>query len=64
LNGKGIIALGPGIIPYLIQQLCKGIAIFIVPLNLIANLDISKGKYPSIPEISKLWLKWWDDASD
>jgi len=43
-HGKAIIALGPGIIPYLIQQLRKGDFVFIVPLKLITNVDISNGK--------------------
>jgi len=68
-HGKAIIALGPGIIPYLIQQLRKGDFVFIVPLKLITNVDISNGKDSSlpditIPEIAKLWLKWWDGDND
>jgi hypothetical protein len=63
-HGKAIIALGPAIIPYLIQQIRKGDSLFNVPLEWITNIDIANGKHLSEPELSKLWLKWWDGGNE
>src|SRR5262245_31050863 len=46
-HGKAIIALGPAILPYLIQQVKAGDFWFNVPLALITHLDIANGKYDS-----------------
>jgi len=61
-HGKAIIALGPAIIPELIQQVRSGDFWFNVPLALITRVDISNGHYESEQANSKLWLAWWDAA--
>lgn len=61
-HGKAIIALGPAIIPYLIQELRKGDFVFNVPLALITKVDITNGAYTSEQASSQLWLAWWDGA--
>jgi hypothetical protein len=63
-HGRAIVALGPAIIPHLIQELRKGDFLFNVPLTLITNVDIADGDYKSEQANSELWLKWWDSAKD
>jgi hypothetical protein len=64
-RGKAIIALGPAIIPYLIQELRKGDFFFNVPLAIITNVEIDDGKLVySEQDDAKLWLKWWDSARE
>jgi hypothetical protein len=63
-HGKAIVALGPAIIPYLIQALRKGEFLFNVPLALVTKVDIANGEYNSEQTNSKLWLQWWDNAKD
>lgn len=59
-HGKAIIALGPAVIPYLIQQVKSGDFWFNVPLALITKVDIANGKYKSVQANSRLWLEWWE----
>ena len=59
-NGKAIIALGPAIIPYLIQEVRKGDFFFNVPLQLIISADVAKDC--SEQDRAKLWLKWFDSG--
>jgi len=61
-HGKAIIALGPAIIPYLIQQVKAGDFWFNVPLALITNVDVANGKYVSEQANAKLWVEWWESA--
>ncbi len=61
-HGKAIIALGPAIIPYLIKELRKGDLLFVVPLELFTNVDITDGSYDSEQASAKFWLKWWDSG--
>jgi hypothetical protein len=63
-HGRAIIALGPAILPHLIQELRKGDFWFNVPLALITKVDIADGDYQSEQANSALWLKWWDSAKD
>ena len=61
-HGKAIIALGPAITPFLIQQVKAGEFLFNVPLALIAKVDIANGRYDSEQANSKLWVQWWETA--
>ena len=61
-HGKAIIALGPAIIPYLIQQLKTGDFWFNVPLTLITKVDIANGNLNSEQANSRLWMEWWEAA--
>ncbi len=61
-SGKAIIALGPAIFPYLIQELRKGDFWFNVPLAQITRVDIGDGASLSEQDKAKLWLEWWDGA--
>jgi hypothetical protein len=63
-HGRAIVALGPAVIPHLIQELRKGEFFFNVPLALITKVDIADGDYKSEQANSELWLKWWDSAKD
>jgi hypothetical protein len=63
-HGRAIIALGPAIIPHLIQRLRQGDFWFNVPLALITKVDIADGAYKSEQANSELWLKWWDSGKD
>ena len=63
-HGKAIIALGPAIIPQLIQELRKGDFFFNVPLARITNADITNDTFGSEQDNAKLWLKWWDGGKD
>ena len=63
-HGKAIIALGPAIIPQLIQELRKGDFFFNVPLEYITNADITHEHGGSEQEHAKLWLQWWDGGKD
>ena len=56
-HGRAIIALGPGIIPYLIQQVKSGDIFFNVPLRLITKIDIGGESHE---HRSKLWVEWWE----
>ena len=62
-HGKAIVALGPAIIPYLIQELRKGDFFFNVPLALITKVDIASGEYKSEQASAARWLQWWDTAA-
>jgi len=62
-HDKAIIALGPGIIPYLIKQVKAGDFWFNVRLALITHVDIANGKYDSEQANSKLWVEWWESAN-
>jgi hypothetical protein len=63
-HGRAIIALGPAIIPYLIQELRRGDFFFNVPLEWITNADISNGNTDlSEQDNAQLWLKWWDGTN-
>lgn len=59
-HGKAIIALGPAIIPFLIQQVKGGDFWFNVPLFHFTQVDISDGKLDSEQADSKRWVEWWD----
>ena len=63
-HGRAIVALGPAVIPHLIQGLRKGDFLFNVPLALITKVDIANGDYKSEQANLQLWLKWWDSARD
>ena len=63
-HGKAIIALGPAIIPHLIQQVKAGEFLFNVPLALITKVDIANGQYDSEQANSKLWVEWWEPAKN
>jgi hypothetical protein len=63
-HGKAIIALGPAIIPQLIQELRKGDFFFNVPLAAITNVDIATENSASEQDNSKLWLKWWEGGKE
>ena len=63
-HGKAIIALGPAIIPYLIQELRKGDFFFNVPLARITNADITSNNLGSEQDNARLWLKWWDGGKE
>jgi hypothetical protein len=63
-HGRAIVALGPAVIPHLIQELRKGDFFFNVPLALITKVDIANGDYKSEQANSELWLKWWDGAKE
>ena len=63
-HGRAIIALGPAVIPHLIQGLRQGDFWFNVPLALITKVDIANGEYHSEQASSALWLAWWDGAKD
>lgn len=57
-HGKAIIALGPAVVPFLIQRLKAGDFWFNVPLAQITQIDIVEGKAESEQATSKLWLAW------
>lgn len=59
-HGKAIIALGPAIIPYVIQELKAGDHFFNVPMEVITNVDIANGQYESEQTNAKLWVEWWE----
>jgi hypothetical protein len=61
-HGKAIIALGPAIIPDLIQQVRAGDFWFNVPLAIITKVDVANGKYDSEQTNAKLWVEWWESA--
>jgi hypothetical protein len=63
-HGKAIIALGPAVIPQLIQELRKGDFFFNVPLARITNADITNEKFGSEQDNARLWLTWWDGGKD
>ncbi len=58
-HGKAIVALGPAILPALIQELRRGDFFFNVPLALITRVDIANGKDLSEQDKAALWLEWW-----
>jgi hypothetical protein len=61
-SGKAIIAPGPAIFPFLIQELRKDDFWFNVPLELISRTDIANGAAMSEQAKAGLWLQWWDRA--
>jgi hypothetical protein len=63
-HGRAIVALGPAVLPHMIQELRKGDFFFNVPLALIAKVDVANGEYRSEQANMELWLKWWDSAKD
>lgn len=63
-HGKSIIALGPAIIPYLIQHVKTGDFWFNVPLAMLTKVDIANGEYVSEQAKSKLWVSWWEAGSN
>jgi hypothetical protein len=63
-HGRAIVALGPAVLPHMMQELRKGDFLFNVPLALITKVDIADGDYKSEQANSALWLKWWDSAKD
>ena len=62
-HGKAIIALGPAIIPNLLQQIKAGDHFFNVPMEIITDVDITNGEYESEQASSKLWVQWWEAAT-
>ena len=60
-HGQAIIALGPAIIPFLIQQVKAGDFWFNVPLNIFIGTQIeSKPGLVSEQTRSKLYSDWWE----
>lgn len=61
-HGKAIIALGPAIIPFIIQQLKAGDFFFNVPMDVIIGVEIADKTTMSEQARSKLWIEWWEAA--
>ena len=60
-HGKAIIALGPAILPDIMQEIRKGDFWFNVPMNLITKLSVAEGV--SEQERSAAWIAWWDQST-
>jgi hypothetical protein len=61
-SGRALIALGPAIFPFLIQELRKDDFWFNVPLARITRVEIDDDANLSEQDKAKLWLQWWDSA--